>query len=318
MPYTGRGATRLTALMLSVVFVLAGGIIGAGSPATAATPAPGALANPTHNISPPPLLDSTGNCTGQEIDGVVAGCESPCYPSYRIQPGNYVIYPLADTPACTDLAIAAINAAHVAEHIRPIVLPKNYYDLNVSEQLFVLTNLERITRGIPPLVGLVHYLDDVATVGARQGSDPFVTNYIWNSGYDAWRSGPIVAANSFDTYTSVWAGGSPTPAAAMFAWMYDDGWGGSVKNTWNFDCTSAHAADCWGHRANILGDFLAPQCLTCVAGTGYASSSSPNAWATSYAMIFMDAVNSPAMSFTWNTDVLPELPAAYERVPAAA
>jgi hypothetical protein len=36
------------------------------------------------------------------------------------------------------------------------------------------------------------------------------------------------------------------------AWVYHDGWEGSVAATWNADCTSAHAPGCDGHRRNVL------------------------------------------------------------------
>jgi hypothetical protein len=47
---------------------------------------------------------------------------------------------------------------------------------------------------------------------------------------------------------------SPTSAALEIVngWVYHDGWEGSVRATWNADCTSAHAAGCDGHRRNVL------------------------------------------------------------------
>jgi len=282
----------------------------------AAIPAPGSsFDNPAYNIASPPDVFDTGPCDGQR-PGEMFDCASPCYPVLREQRG-FSVFPFADTSACSDLSMEAIDAAHAAEHLRPIVLPLNYYSLNMSEQMFVLVNLERITRGIPPLVGLVHYLDDVATLGARADEDPVVSRLTYDTAYGGWRSGPVVFANGLQGGPSIWAGGDPTPASAMFEWMYDDGWGGSVKATTNFDCTSAHASGCWGHRDVILGQYLGTECTTCVAGAGYASGS-PAGWTTSYAMIFADLVNAPVMSFTWNADVLPWLTERYERVRAAS
>jgi len=299
------------ALALAAVF-------GSSTAAAAALPgAPGPLANPTHNVAPPPLSESTGFCTGQESNGVVSHCSSPCYPSYHVRASGTVTFPLADTPACTDLMLKAIDAAQVAEHVRRIVLPRNYYHLSVPEQLFVLTDLERVTRGIPPLVGLVPYLNAFALAGARIGADPVLSPVTYNSSFGDWQSGPVVIANHYQGGTSIWSGNNSTPASAMFGWMYDDGWGGSRKATSNFVCTSPQASGCWGHRDNILGADFGPGCRTCVAGAGYASSSAPGRWSTSFAMIFLQPANSLAMSFTWNADVLPELAARYERVRAA-
>jgi hypothetical protein len=285
--------------------------------AAAVPRAPGPLTNPTRNIATPLLSYSPGFCTGQESNGVVSHCSSPCYPSYHVRAGGTVTLPLADTPACTDLMLRAIDAAQVAEHARRIVLPRNYYHLSVPEQLFVLTNLERVTRGIPPLVGLVPYLDAAALAGARIGADPVLSPVTYNSSFGDWQSGPVVIADHYQGGTSIWSGDNSTPASAMFGWMYNDGWGGSRKATSNFACTSPQASGCWGHRDNILGAYFGPGCRTCVAGAGYASSSAPGHWTTSFAMIFLQPANSLAMSFTWNADVLPELAARYERVRAA-
>ena len=41
-----------------------------------------------------------------------------------------------------------------------------------------------------------------------------------------------------------------TPLGADFAWMYNDGYGGT-----NATCTSPTDMNCWGHRDNILGDW---------------------------------------------------------------
>ncbi|MHB1973749.1 MAG: hypothetical protein ACYCR4_05605 [Acidimicrobiales bacterium] len=318
MPRRSRVRQTITGLATLVPAVLLAGALGSASAAAARQAPSSPFANPSYNIATPPLALGTGSCTGEEVGGVVGGCASPCYPSVRIQPNGDWLFPLADTRACTELALAAINAAQAAEHLPPVVLPANYYSLDVSEQLFVLANLERVTRGIPPLVGLVPYLDDVATLGARADEDPFLAHLDYNAHYGDWQSGPIVMANHLEGGTSIWDGGDSTPASAMFGWMYDDGWGGSVKATTNFDCTSAHASGCWGHRDAILGAGLGPGCTTCVAGAGYASGVPPTSWTTSYAMIFVDPVNSPKMSFTWNANVLPWLTERYERVPAAS
>ena len=58
------------------------------------------------------------------------------------------------SPACTLLLLKAINSAQAAEHRTGFTLPSNYYRLAPAGQMFVLINLERITRGVPPLVGL--------------------------------------------------------------------------------------------------------------------------------------------------------------------
>ena len=275
------------------------------------------FANPASNTAQPPLANDSGNCTGDDANGFPdQDCASPCYPSYSVQSGGSFSLPLADTPACTQYILTGINAAQAQERDPAIVLPTNYSSLNVPEQLFVLANLERVTRRIPPYVGLVPYLDTVATEGARRGGDPVITAVRYDPAYQEWAAGPIVIADGFEGGTSIWSGGNSTPADAMFGWMYDDGWAGTKSATLNYACTSAISSGCWGHRDNILGDSFGPTCATCVAGAGFAGSTLATAWPTSYAMIFLEPANRVAMSFTWNADVLPYLSAPYERVRA--
>src|SRR5581483_2090020 len=48
-------------------------------------------------------------------------------------------------------AIAAINHARLFEHLRPLRLPRTFYQMNAVQQQFVLVNLERTDRGLRPL-----------------------------------------------------------------------------------------------------------------------------------------------------------------------
>ncbi|MFL5656982.1 MAG: hypothetical protein ACJ8CB_22710, partial [Ktedonobacteraceae bacterium] len=48
-------------------------------------------------------------------------------------------------------AIAAINNAHRVEHLPPLRLPANFYQLDPAQQQFLLVNLERTDRGLYPL-----------------------------------------------------------------------------------------------------------------------------------------------------------------------
>ena len=45
---------------------------------------------------------------------------------------------------------------------------------------------------------------------------------------------------------------SPSPLVVVNGWVYQDGWNGSVRATWNLDCTSAVAPGCNGHRRAVL------------------------------------------------------------------
>jgi uncharacterized protein YkwD len=107
-----------------------------------------------------------------------------------------------------------------------MTLPGDFSALSVPAQLVEITNLERTARGLPPLAENTQ-LDLLAAAGAQAGRDPTgPAGYTWGSNI-AW--------------------GYPTPLAADFAWMYDDGPGGT-----NVDCTVTNNSGCWGHRDNIL------------------------------------------------------------------
>lgn len=139
---------------------------------------------------------------------------------------------LDDSSACLAAALAAINHAHAAEGVRPMVLPPGFAQLRVPEQLFVVVNLERVDRGLPPFGGLTARLDHNAQRGAVAANDP----------PDPGRGYVLDDAE--------WAGGSSNGLDADYGWMYDDGYASG-----NLDCEHRGATGCWGHRKGILDDF---------------------------------------------------------------
>jgi len=165
--------------------------------------------NPTTNI--PPVPDFAPN--------IYYGSTPACY-----------IHPAPQS--CDTMVLEAINHAHAVEGIPLISLPSDYSTLPNSIQQFIIVNLERTSRGEPPIVGVTSYLNSVALSGANAHTDP-----------------EILYANY--PYASNWFGGS----GALFGdymYMYEDGWAGTTANTFNLACTSPTASGCWGHRDNIL------------------------------------------------------------------
>ena len=194
--------------------------------------------NPPANITPNPLLQG-GSCSVSPSG--VETCTSPC-----MDPSNYSFN--LNLPACINAWIAQLNQAHADEGIAPLQLPGNFASLSIAEEIFILVNLERVDRGLPPYIGLTQGLDASAQIGANQGTDP----YSYPSGYQEGGS--------------VWAGGISSAGEggvleSVFGWIYDDGWGGSQANTPNFDCTSPTAQGCWGHRDILLGIYVGVQLL---------------------------------------------------------
>jgi hypothetical protein len=155
------------------------------------------------------------------------------------------------TASCHRQELAAINHQHKAEHIAAIVLPGNFWSLKPAVQMFVITNLERVSRHLNPVLGINAQMSRWATTAARHSSDASVG--AWN----------LSNGSELQVFGSVWAA-DLNSLDADFIWMYADGW--SADGSANVDCTSAKSDGCWGHREVILGRFRGSKAL--VAGVG--------------------------------------------------
>jgi len=116
------------------------------------------------------------------------------------------------------------------ENLAPLSLPFNWATLTGPEQMFVWANLERTSRGEAAIPNLVNTYDAAVETGLADDADPSLSNL------------PGEAA-------SISAGAYPNVASAMYAWLYDDGFGGASG-----ECTVPDAPGCWGHRDTILAD----------------------------------------------------------------
>ena len=114
-----------------------------------------------------------------------------------------------------------------------MVLPTDYASDSVPLQQLIIADEERGDRGLPQFAGLDPALDAAALTGAQDDDDP---------------SAP---AGSQDTGWGANFAQDTTPLGADYAWMYNDGYGGT-----NLDCTSPSDPSCWGHRDNILGPWV--------------------------------------------------------------
>lgn len=262
---------------LSVLSV-AVGLMAVAAPASAATGHP--LANPSHNRPTPAALYRRG---------------SPC------------ATPDADRrAACNRAVLSAFNDAQASEHLRGFTLPLNFLSLTASQQLLVWVNLERISRGIPPLRGLSPSLSAAATKAVRDKKPPAFQEVY----------GRVRVAANLRTLTYDWSsfegrGAALTTAGAfVFSLMYQDGWGGP-GGTLNSRCTGPRSAGCWRDRDNLLGLTTGTSCTTCIAGTGTLAQD------RSYALVVLRPQHFPTpLNFTWNGNVLPHLRPGWERVPA--
>ncbi len=106
----------------------------------------------------------------------------------------------ANTPTCHTQALAAINHQHAVEHIRAIALPRNYWTLAPALQIFVITNLERVSRGLKPVQGVNAQMNGWAITGARNSSDAEVGAWDLSNGSELQIFGSVWASdlNSLD------------------------------------------------------------------------------------------------------------------------
>lgn len=136
---------------------------------------------------------------------------------------------------CDQRAVKEIDHGRQLEGVGPMNLPRGYDQLSLVSQILVITNLERVDRGLAPVAGVNARIDDLAQRAAVFHTDPvFPTPFPGTSGGSNW--------------ASVW-----NPLLADFLFMYDDGPGGI-----NIDCSRATTAGCWGHRRNILATYQGP------------------------------------------------------------
>jgi hypothetical protein len=173
--------------------------------------------------------------------------------------------------------------ARAKEHVPPMQLPSNWAKLTVAEQLFVVADLERVGRRLPPYVGLSHQLDALALAGAVAEEDPPFPHCNCSSSGNYYPDGQ-------------------TATDADYGWMYIDGVGESAG------CNKAGAPGCWGHRDDILGAPTGLGCTDCVMG---AAGAPPlhNEEGIGMAEVFV-APPSPSTFptyFTWAKDVVPYL-----------
>jgi len=181
--------------------------------------------------------------------------------------------------------LSSIDAARATQEGLPPLMfdAARFARLSVSEQIFVISNLERTTRGLYPAMAMLTRLDNIASAAARRDQDP---------------------TDNGKGYSSIWSS-APTSLGqfaffADFGWMYDDGPPPQYIFR-NVDCARVGQSGCWGHRDNILSNPLhgwtgCPSEL--VTGTGFALRTPDG---PSLAQIFEVVCSNRAAgtSFTW-------------------
>ncbi len=275
-PVRARRGRFLSPLPALLALVLA---VAPVTPALGTTVAP--LVNPAANIAPRPNIFASGPC--QESASRTT-CANPCLgPGTSWTTGG-------DSPRCASFTLAAINYARARLDERALTLPSNWTRLTYPEQLFVIADMERMSAGYPAYLGLNRALTHEATRAAATRSDPGIA------------PGFALGRNPFGQpgFDGAWATGTNV-LAADFLWMYDDGWGGSTRNTPNRLCTGPGVWACWSHRDQLLGSStdrtagVGLTCSTCEMGAAFA----PSDGGSLVDLIERPAGRPPAMTFTW-------------------
>src|SRR5579875_1157154 len=150
--------------------------------------------------------------------------------------------------------VSDIDSCRAVEGVGQLTLPTNWRVLSPVEQGFVLIDLERVNRGLEPIVGLSAPLNQLASTAAANGVDP------------------TFPSGGFDGGGAIWAGAG-SALAADYVWMYDDGPNGLDRN---IACPVAGGPGCWGHRDTILWNKVGGPL---VAGGGYSQSNGDGSFA---------------------------------------
>ena len=132
-------------------------------------------------------------------------------------------------------AIAAINSARQREHIHPLQLSGNFYQLSPIQQQLKLVNAERMDRGLSPLI-LGTILSQMAQGYAQQMETQHFFSHTSPTGVtfvQRINNNPAVR-NHYETAAENIAANPIAGVGPIYEYMYDDA-----------------AAGC-GHRANIL------------------------------------------------------------------
>jgi hypothetical protein len=158
---------------------------------------------------------------------------------------------------CLQAEVIDIDSGLAGEGLDPLTWPAALDNLPPAQLEFIVTNEERVLRGLAPIAGMDTAADQNALTGAQAAEDPPIQSV----------PGEIAARGN-------WAEDFG-PLGSDFDWMYNDGPG-----SFNIDCPSGStSAGCWAHRDAILtntvsGTWAAPAGYTWVAGDACVANSS--------------------------------------------
>ena len=147
------------------------------------------------------------------VSTVTARSTAPAAAAGILPPAN----PAANTPQSSPDWLASIDNARALEGVGPMQINEaEFAQLPAAEQLFIAFNLERIGRGLPPIMYMTSQLNGYAAQGAARAGDPSVPTVL---------TGGVPVASS----GAIWAGEVSSPLAADYYFMYLDGTGNGLE-----------------------------------------------------------------------------------------
>lgn len=211
-------------------------------------------------------------------------------PTHNVSPTYYDACYIegSQSKACGTAILNQMNTVNKSEGAEKVVLPPDYYQLTPAEQVFVITNLNRLAFGLPAIPAMnadanAYALGNTSS-GALGNTDPSVP-------------GALSTGQSVVAWDGNWAE-DINVLSSDFNWMYNDGLG-----SFNIDCTTTKTSGCWGHRDNILENWD-----TLLTNAGWTSINLA-AGAAEVAINGMESITYDAIatttpappSFTWDT-----------------
>ncbi len=226
------------------------------------------------------LLTLTIPLTGHSASG--AATNGTANPPHSVAPApDYlnVCAPVgADTSGpCLRVTLEAIDAARAKEGVRPMVLPANFSQLTVPEQLFVAVNRERVDRGLAPFRGLTTALD----LNAQKGADALQL--------------PPRPGEAYPSVGTEWINAVDNGLDADYQWMYNDGRDSGVPG-----CSGRKTSGCWADRHIVLHRFGSDHLAMGAAFDASGDTTPGDRGGSSLAAMFaVSAARSTSYAYTW-------------------
>jgi hypothetical protein len=190
----------------------------------------------------------------------------------------YACHTAPAAKSCIDAGVYYLDKARARAGLPPYALPADFPSLKPEQQLFILTNLDRVAYGLQPIAGLTAKLNHVALVsGVWRADDPHLSN-----------------ATDVSVWWPGWAGSFDNAPMAYEVLVWDDGLGST-----NPRCTPTDHSRCWGHRHSVLWKYGAHAAMGAAAGRDLSRHQ------RGYAYLYVGGSSGyhPTYSYTWKQAV---------------